>query len=100
MLRQTVAMIEPPENDQRWINQEQCRLPLPPNPTADVLLDGFTEWVSQGGLELYPAQEDAVLALLSGNHVVITTPTGSGKSLVATAAHYDALARGDRKSVV
>ncbi|HQX88639.1 MAG TPA: DUF3516 domain-containing protein, partial [Ornithinibacter sp.] len=48
------------------------------------------------GLTLYPAQEEAVLALAGGAHVVLATPTGSGKSLVAVAAHAQALAQGQR----
>ncbi len=47
---------------------------------------------------MYPAQEEAVLELVIGNNVVLATPTGSGKSLVAVAAHYFALA-GGRRSV-
>ena len=48
------------------------------------------------GIELYPAQEEAILELLDGNHVILNTPTGSGKSLVAAAAHFAALAAGKR----
>ena len=44
------------------------------------------------GLELYPHQEEAILELLSGSNVVLATPTGSGKILVATAAHMAAMA--------
>jgi len=62
----------------------------------DELLEGFVGWTADQGLELYPAQEEAVLELLAGNHVILATPTGSGKSLVATAAHAAALARGQR----
>ncbi len=61
-----------------------------------ALLDAFLEWTIDLGIELYPAQEEAVLALLEGANVVLNTPTGSGKSLVAIAAHFDALARGER----
>src|SRR4051794_19522023 len=46
------------------------------------------------GLELYPHQEEAILELLSGSNVVLATPTGSGKSLVATAGHMAAMAEG------
>ncbi len=63
---------------------------------ADDLLDVFLSWVTERGIELYPAQEEAILEVLAGNHVVLATPTGSGKSLVATAAHFAALARGER----
>ena len=63
---------------------------------ADALLDGFLDWVSATGVELYPAQEEAILELFADRHVVLTTPTGSGKSLVATAQHYAALGRDER----
>ncbi len=61
---------------------------------ADELLDGFLDTVLERGIEPYPAQEEAVLELLAGSNVILTTPTGSGKSLVAEAAHYAALRRG------
>ncbi len=48
------------------------------------------------GLSLYEAQETAILELLAGNNVILNTPTGSGKSLVAAAAHYVAMAAGRR----
>jgi superfamily II RNA helicase len=72
-------------------------LDLPPaDAPSDVLLTTFLEYVSARGLELYPAQEEAILELLEGNNVILDTPTGSGKSLVAEAAHFDALVRGER----
>jgi superfamily II RNA helicase len=64
---------------------------------ADVLLDAFLSWVSERGLSLYPAQEEAILEILSNKHVVLATPTGSGKSLVATAMLFRTLA-GDRRA--
>ena len=70
------------------------RLPQGSNP--DEILEGFVAWATEAGLTLYPAQEEAILELLAGNHVILATPTGSGKSLVATAAHAAALARGER----
>jgi hypothetical protein len=69
---------------------------LPVEPGPDALLDGFVEYVATQGLELYPAQEEAVLELLAGHNVILNTPTGSGKSLVAAAAHFAALAEGRR----
>ncbi len=62
----------------------------------DSLYASFDAWASANGTKLYPAQEDAVLELLSGANVVLATPTGSGKSLVATGAVYAALAAGRR----
>jgi hypothetical protein len=63
---------------------------------ADAAFDVFLDWAGEQGLTLYPAQEEAVLALAGGAHVVLATPTGSGKSLVAVAAHAQALAEGRR----
>ena len=69
---------------------------LPGTPGADELLDAFIEWSAAAGLELYPHQEEAVLRLLAGENVVLATPTGSGKSLVAMAGAFAALAQGRR----
>ena len=69
---------------------------VPTTPDPDSLFDAFTGWAADQGLTLYPAQEEAVLGLVTGAHVILATPTGSGKSLVATAAHFIALAQGRR----
>ncbi|MBC7692907.1 MAG: DUF3516 domain-containing protein [Methylotenera sp.] len=63
---------------------------------SDLLLDRFLEYVTENGTELYPAQEEAILELYSGKNVILNTPTGSGKSLVATALHFKSLAEGRR----
>ncbi|HEX6151137.1 DEAD/DEAH box helicase [Nocardioides sp.] len=60
--------------------------------TPDEVYAEVLERATQAGLELYPHQDEAVIELLSGNNVVLATPTGSGKSLVAEAAHRAALA--------
>src|SRR5436190_12974700 len=65
---------------------------LPTDPDTDALFDAFTDWTERQGLSLYPHQEEAAIELFSGNNVVLATPTGSGKSLVAVAAHFTALA--------
>src|SRR6476646_3705998 len=67
---------------------------LPIDPDADSMYGAFSAWVSDQGLTLYPHQEEAVIELFSDNNVVLGTPTGSGKSLVAVAAHFAALAQG------
>jgi superfamily II RNA helicase len=69
---------------------------LPDGGNADELFDTFTAWVSGHGLALYPAQEEALIEIVSGSNVILATPTGSGKSLVATGAHASALAQGRR----
>ncbi|TDT34133.1 DEAD/DEAH box helicase [Naumannella halotolerans] len=66
---------------------------IPDDPTPDALYEAFSEWARDRGTTLYPHQEEALLELVSGNNVIISTPTGSGKSMVALAAHYAALAR-------
>ena len=62
----------------------------------DELFASFAEWAEASGTVLYPAQEEALIELVSGANVVLATPTGSGKSLVATGAQYAALAAGRR----
>ncbi|NJK31148.1 MAG: DUF3516 domain-containing protein [Deltaproteobacteria bacterium] len=62
----------------------------------DKLLEHFLEWTIDQGLELYPHQEEAVLEIMGGRHVILNTPTGSGKSLVALAMHFRALGLGKK----
>ena len=70
--------------------------PLPGRPDSDQVLDRFIAVASGRGLTLYPEQEEALLELYSGSNVILNTPTGSGKSLVAAAFHYRALCAGER----
>lgn len=68
---------------------------LPPRPEdvrAEDVLDRFLEYVKERGVELYPAQEEAILEVIAGKNIILSTPTGSGKSLVATAMHFVAMA--------
>ncbi len=62
----------------------------------DFLLTSFLDWAALRGLSIYPAQEAAVLELFEGKNVILNTPTGSGKSLVASVLHFQALAQGRR----
>src|SRR5947207_4866675 len=66
---------------------------LPADP--DDLFDGFAEWAKRRGLPLYPHQEEALIEVFSCANLILSTPTGSGKSLVATGAHLAALARNE-----
>jgi superfamily II RNA helicase len=64
----------------------------------DAIYDAFTGWATGQGLELYPAQSEALIELLSGSNVILSTPTGSGKSLVATGAIFAALSASEHRS--
>lgn len=61
------------------------------DPTA--VYEVVEAWAGEQGLSLYPAQQEALIELVSGSNVILGTPTGSGKSLVAIGAHAAALAR-------
>ena len=69
---------------------------LPASPDPDALFDAFTAWATGQGIELYPAQQEALMEIVSGSNVILSTPTGSGKSLVAVGAHFTAMAQGRR----
>ncbi|MFJ6748599.1 MULTISPECIES: DEAD/DEAH box helicase [unclassified Streptomyces] len=65
---------------------------LPKDADPDALFEAFSSWAEQQGIALYPAQEEALIEVVSGANVILSTPTGSGKSLVAAGAHFTALA--------
>ena len=69
---------------------------LPGTAEPDAVFDAFAGWAKQQGLALYPHQEEALIEVVSGANVILSTPTGSGKSLVAAGAHFAALAAGQR----
>jgi len=62
----------------------------------DELLDVFADWAAESGRPLYSHQEEALLEIVAGSHVIAATPTGSGKSLIGTAALFTAIATGHR----
>ena len=66
--------------------------------SSEEILEQFMEWAESRETTLYPAQEEAILELLDGKNVILNTPTGSGKSMVALALHFDSIVHG-RKSV-
>ncbi len=59
-------------------------------------MDKFLAVAAAKGLTLYPEQEEAILELFDGKNVILATPTGSGKSLVAAALHFKTLCAGER----
>ena len=69
---------------------------LPESSDPDAIFEAFSGWTKRQGLDLYPHQEEALIEIVSGANVILSTPTGSGKSLVATAAHFTALANDQR----
>ena len=75
-------LLPPPTND------------APPDP--DAIYNAFAGWATEQGLTLYPHQEEALIEVATGSNVILSTPTGSGKSLVAAGAHFAALANGQR----
>ena len=62
----------------------------------DALYEAFSSWASSTGRPLYRHQDESLIEILSGNHVIAATPTGSGKSMIALAAHFVSMAHGGR----
>lgn len=79
-----------------WWEPEEDEAEPEPWLAPDEALDRFLEWVAVRGIELWPHQEEALMDLMVGDHVILGTPTGSGKSLVALGMHFMALATGRR----
>ncbi len=69
---------------------------LPKNPSPDDILNAFLDYLTATGTEPYDHQEEAILELFAGNNVILNTPTGSGKSLVALALQFKSLCQGRR----
>ncbi len=63
---------------------------------SDALLECFLTYLSDKSIDPYPAQEKAILEVFSGKNVILNTPTGSGKSLVAAAMHFYSASMGRR----
>ena len=72
------------------------RIPKGGTRDPDRILESFLDWSADIGFELYPAQEEALLELMADQHVILNTPTGSGKSLVALGLHFKGLCEGRR----
>lgn len=69
---------------------------VPDAADPDAVYLAFVEWAESTGISLYPAQDEAVIEIVSGNNLILSTPTGTGKSLVAIGAHFSALVAGHR----
>ena len=69
---------------------------VPDAADPDAVYLAFVEWAESTGISLYPAQDEAVIEIVSGNNLILSTPTGTGKSLVAIGAHFAALVAGRR----
>ncbi|MCI1984181.1 MAG: DUF3516 domain-containing protein [Bifidobacteriaceae bacterium] len=66
------------------------------NLSEDDIYERFFDWVDARGMNPWPHQEEAMMSLVTGEHVILSTPTGSGKSLVALGLHFAALCTGRR----
>ena len=62
----------------------------------DAAFERFLEWTGDRGIELWEHQEEALMDLAAGDHVILGTPTGSGKSLVALGMLFMGMAQGKR----
>ncbi|WP_336643094.1 DEAD/DEAH box helicase [Microbacterium sp. MMO-113] len=69
---------------------------VPDAADADAVYLTFVEWAESTGIRLYPAQDEALIEIVSGANVILSTPTGTGKSLVAVGAHFAAMVGGRR----
>ena len=69
---------------------------VPDAADADAVYLTFVEWAESTGIRLYPAQDEALIEIVSGANVILSTPTGTGKSLVAIGAHFAAMVAGRR----
>ena len=63
-------------------------------PSPEAIHDAFTSWFTSTGKQMYPHQEEALINIVAGDHVIVSTPTGSGKSLIAAQALFAGLATG------
>ncbi|WP_337002220.1 MULTISPECIES: DEAD/DEAH box helicase [unclassified Microbacterium] len=69
---------------------------VPDAADPDTVYLAFVEWAESTGISLYPTQDEAVIEIVLGNNLILSTPTGTGKSLVAIGAHFAALVAGRR----
>ena len=63
---------------------------------AELELAFYDKFLLSRGLEPYPVQEQAVSAIFANQSVMVTVPTGTGKTLMAKAALFRAVGKGER----
>lgn len=68
-----------------------------PDLTEEQAFEAFMDWTVEQGIELWDHQEEALMSLMVGDQVILGTPTGSGKSLVALGMHFMAMCFGKRR---
>lgn len=64
--------------------------------TADLELEFYEKFFIARGLEPYPVQEQAFDHIFAGRSVLVTVPTGTGKTVIGKAAIHKALALGQK----
>lgn len=64
--------------------------------SEEEALELFYEWLAERDIDLWQHQDDALMSLMVGDHVILGTPTGSGKSMVAIGMMFMALCAGKR----
>ncbi len=63
---------------------------------GELELQFYEQFLWSRGLEPYPVQEQAISAIFAGKNVLVTVPTGTGKTLMAKAALFRAFHRNER----
>lgn len=63
---------------------------------GELELAFYDKFLWSRGLEPYPVQEQAISAIFAGKSLLVTVPTGTGKTLMAKAALFAAIGRGHR----
>mmetsp|Transcript_150922 Transcript_150922/g.485017 ORF Transcript_150922/g.485017 Transcript_150922/m.485017 type:complete len:1052 (+) Transcript_150922:144-3299(+) len=82
--------------DAPWLLRHVVSLRQEGRATGEQLAARFFGATAERGIELYPKQEEAIREVFGDSHVALSTPTGSGKSLVAVAMLFRAVVESGR----